>query len=331
MKYKVAFFTESQHEGYIPENNTNNRTDIAWQIALKSYHIPLKDVSNVVNRLKNKSMSFDIGIIILPKDPMYLNHLLSINLIETARQICKKVAFMQEGPNWLYQDYNVHLIHMFYRELIKFDFILCHNQIDVNYYKGLTSLRTYTMPTIMIENTIKNITIEENKDENVIIGGNFVSWYNGFDSYIIASEFNSNIFCPSMGRRQQEEIYIRNLTLIPYTDWTDWMLTLNKFKYAVHLMRTYAAGSFALNCAYLGIPCIGYEYLDTQRILHHPELTVQESDILSARLAAQKLKNDKDFYVEASRLARHNYIKLYNMDSFIRNMESVFENELSRN
>ena len=39
------------------------------------------------------------------------------------------------------------------------------------------------------------------------------------------------------------------------------------------MMRTHAAGTFALNCSYLGIPCIGYKGLDTQSTLH-PDLSL---------------------------------------------------------
>jgi hypothetical protein len=43
---------------------------------------------------------------------------------------------------------------------------------------------------------------------------------------------------------------------------------LNEFKYGIHLMRTEAAGTFAIICAFLGIPWGGYEGLDTQESLH---------------------------------------------------------------
>ena len=61
-------------------------------------------------------------------------------------------------------------------------------------------------------------------------------------------------------------------------------------------MPTYAAGTFALNCAYHGIPCIGYEGLDTQMILH-PDLTVAIGDITAAKKLVEKLRNDEDFYL----------------------------------
>ena len=81
------------------------------------------------------------------------------------------------------------------------------------------------------------------------------------------------------------------------------------------MMRTHAAGTFALNCAYLGIPCIGYEGLDTQRTLH-PELTVKDGDLVTARELLQQLHNDKDFYTLCSKSAQLLYKEHYHEDKF---------------
>ena len=43
-------------------------------------------------------------------------------------------------------------------------------------------------------------------------------------------------------------------------------------------MRTHAAGTFAMNCGFHGIPCVGYNGLDTQEILH-PPTTVDIGDL----------------------------------------------------
>jgi hypothetical protein len=101
--------------------------------------------------------------------------------------------------------------------------------------------------------------------KNVMIGGNFCQWYNGYDSYEVAKKIkrdDETIFAPSMGRRiQGEELLVNHL---PYMNHQDFLSHLNGMRVGVHLMRTFAAGTFALNCAFLGIPCIGYDYLDTQ-------------------------------------------------------------------
>jgi hypothetical protein len=327
--YNVAFFTESDLDGKITDRNfPNARTDVAWIIALQAYHIGLVNSTSKINMLKKQGVSFDIGIIILPKNQEVLTHsIISNNIVDNAKQICKKVAIMQEGPNWYFQDYNISLQQIYYSALLRADFILCHNTTDVGYYRGITGKNVYTMRPVMIEDTIKNISNEVS--DNVIIGGNFVSWYGGFDSMIVAKEFNLKIFAPSMGRKQKNEEYIKGLNLLPYLNWAHWINTLSNFKYAVHLMRTFAAGSFALNCAYWGIPCIGYKDLDTQVILHHPILSVELSDVFSARKAASALQNSPSLYEHSSELAKENYNTFYKEEVFIKNMNEVFDNELS--
>ena len=75
-------------------------------------------------------------------------------------------------------------------------------------------------------------------------------------------------------------------------------------------MRTHAAGTFALNCAYLGIPCIGYEGLDTQEKCH-PDLTVKLGDLATAKEKLILLKTDNNFYNKCSNIAKQNYKNNY--------------------
>lgn len=81
------------------------------------------------------------------------------------------------------------------------------------------------------------------------------------------------------------------------------------------MMRTHAAGTFAMNCSYLGIPCIGYEGLDTQRTLH-PELTVEDGDLDSARKLIFKLNNDEEFYKLCSEMTLMLYQEHYHESKF---------------
>jgi hypothetical protein len=113
---------------------------------------------------------------------------------------------------------------------------------------------------------------------------------------------------------------IEDLNHLPRLNWLAWMQTLSTFKYAVHLMPTPAAGTFNLNCAYFGIPCIGNENVDTQKLCH-PSLSVDVNDIESARNLATKLVVDKEFYSYCSVEARNNYVKYYS--------ESVFRNRFN--
>ena len=134
---------------------------------------------------------------------------------------------MQEGPNWYWQDYPLEQQIWYFNTLISADIIFTHNEIDRKYYQGLTAHPDVrVMPSLMIEDAIG--TLDNVERSGVIIGGNFVSWYGGFDSYIIAQEFGSDkIYAPSMGRKQPNEEQL--LEHLPYMQWKEWIYTLNKF------------------------------------------------------------------------------------------------------
>ena len=106
-------------------------------------------------------------------------------------------------------------------------------------------------------------------------------------------------------------------------NWNEWIRELNKVKYGIHLMRTQAAGTFALNCAYLGIPCVGYKGLDTQEICH-PELSIEFGDIKKAKKLLAELKNNSYFYNKVSAQAKENYNKFYHEKEFISNWEKHY-------
>ena len=94
-------------------------------------------------------------------------------------------------------------------------------------------------------------------------------------------------------------------------------------------MPTIAAGTFSLNCAYFGIPCIGNELVDTQ-LKCFPELSVNVEDVDKARKLAVKLKNDTEFYKMCSVNAKSNYRNLISEAQFLSKMENYF-NQLCKN
>ena len=165
----------------------------------------------------------------------------------------------------------------------------------------------------MIEDPIGYVTPLEERT-GVMIGGNFKSWYGGFDSFMLAKSITGEIYSPQMGRRQEGEEQL-GITQLPYLEWNQWITELSKRKIGIHMMRTHAAGTFALNCAYLGIPCIGYEGLDTQRILH-PELTVKDGDLATARKLIQKLESDKSFLILCRQQSKELYQEHYHERTF---------------
>lgn len=298
----IAFFTEMGFNGKIPRIHENMRVEFAWMCALNADHYNIRQVPD---------REYDLGIVIIPKK----NPDFDINDI---KRKCKKVAVMQEGPNWYWQDYALDQQIWYFNTLISADIIFTHNESDRKYYQGLTAHSDVrVMPSLMIHDAIGEL--DPTDRQGVIIGGNFVSWYGGFDSYIIAHEFDDKmVYAPSMGRRQPLEEQL--LTHLPYMTWSEWIHALNKFKYAVHLMRTHAAGTFALNCAYLGIPCIGYKGLDTQEICH-PSLTVDIGDLDAARKIAKNLRLDEDFYIYCANECKENYNKYYTETEFLKKVK----------
>lgn len=303
---KIAFFTEMGFHGKTSRNHPNMRVEFAWMCALEADHYNIKEIP---------TEKYDLGIVIIPKKNPDFN-------ISDLKLSCTKVAVMQEGPNWYWQDYDLAKQVWYYNTLVSSDIIFTHNEIDKKYYQGLTNHPDVrVLQSVMIEDAIGKIENVERK--GVIVGGNFVSWYGGFDSFSIAQEMdNGQVFAPSMGRKQPGEEQL--LTHLPYLDWRQWIHALNQFKYGIHLMRTHAAGTFALNCSYLGIPCIGYEGLDTQQILH-PNLTVELGDLQTARKIALKLRDDLDFYQEQSILTKQLYQEKYHENIFNSTFKKQFK------
>ena len=292
----IAFFIEMGFKGKIPRDHNNMRTEFAWMVALDADHYHIKDIPN---------KKYDLGITIIPKNNPEFN-------IESLKQYCTKVAVMQEGPHWYFQDYTLDKQINYFNALTTADIIFAHNKADKIYYKGLTNHKDIrVMKSLMIDDAVG--TIKEVNRKGVIIGGNFVNWYGGFDSYMVANSQFDKITAPTMGRKQEGEGQL--LSLLPYMTWKEWIHKLNEFKIGVHLMRTHAAGTFALNCAYLGIPCIGYKGLDTQEFCH-PDLTVEIGNLGHAKELIKELNNNNEFYNECCKIAKYNYKERYHESKF---------------
>lgn len=316
---KIAFLTELPFEGKITKDYPNMRTEFAWMYALDADHYN-------INTYKEKCIGYDIVFIIFPKGRVFLDacgsklitetnpitDLLASNLIDKLKQYNNKIFYIQEGPHWLYNDYELVDQINFYNMLVSCDGIFAHNIEDSKYYKGLLPGKPiYIMPTLMIDEAI--IDIYPQPEDKVIIGGNLARWYGGFESYLIAQEFNIPIWGQTSHATREGEDQLFNH--LPRTSWVDWIKQLSYFKYAVHLMPTVAAGTFSLNCAYFGIPCIGNVKVDTQKLCH-PDLSVEVHNLKQARELAHKLKEDTEFYNHCSNIAKTNYKKYYSINVF---------------
>ena len=140
---KVAFFTEMGFNGKIPRTHKNMRTEFAWMVALNATHYNLKTIP---------SENYDLGIIVNSKNnPEWVN-------VEGLKSKCEKVAVMQEGPFWYFQDYPLAKQIHYFNNLTSADIIFSHNEVDAQYFKGLTNHKDVrVLRSLMIEDPISEI------------------------------------------------------------------------------------------------------------------------------------------------------------------------------
>ena len=324
---RIAFLTEMGFVGKVPANHPNMRTEFAWMHALDADHYNI----HLFGSSKNL-VDYDVVFVIFPKGKTFLSSegsrliegvnpvspLLDQPIVERLKEKGnKKIYYIQEGPYWWFNDYEIVDQIKFYNFLSKTDGIFAHNLSDANYYRGMfRNKKVEIIHSLMIEELIKDI--QPQPEDKVLIGGNFARWYGGFESYMVASELGLPIWGQESHAKRNQEGMIDNLNHFPRMMWVDWMKEVSKFKYGVHLMPTVAAGTFSLNCAYFGIPVIGNEQVDTQRLLH-PQLSVEVFDIESAVLLVEMLK-DPSFYKKKSEEAKDNYQTIYTKEVWLKNM-----------
>jgi len=322
---KNVFLTEGNWKGSIPQDHPDMRNDSAWMYLLEATHCCLYHYDQI--------KGYDNVFVMFPKGILNLNMvgakiannsnpvsmLLSQNISSTLKQNNKKVHYIQEGPTWLFNDYEVVDQFNFYNLLADMDTIFAHNDFDTKFYKGLfPNKHINTIPPIMIHHHLSDI--KPQPEDKVMIGGNFARWYGGFQSYVVADVFGVDKWIPSSHAQRDYEDQIEDINHLPRMNWLDWMRTLSTFKYAVHLMPTAAAGTFSLNCAYFGIPCIGNKTVDTQNLCH-PRLSVDIDDVEKARALAIQLRDDKEFYTQCSVECKEKYKEHYDAEKWKSNMK----------
>ena len=307
---KIGFFSEAGYEGKVPRNYDNMRTDVAWVCALDANHHPIPKLRSLPNNL------YDVGVMILPKNRKSLLEWFPNPVLEEYRRVCKKVTVMQESYYNYWQDSPIAEQIWYFNFITEMDLIFCHNDVDLLYYNGLTNVRTELLPSLMITD---GVVRRSEWGDGVIIGGNWVRDYGGFDSYQVALELSDDITAVTTGRMKKEESHM--LKHLPWVLWREWIDILSQFNVGVQL-GTAAAGTFNLNCSFHGIPCIAYSNSNTQRILH-PLTTVELGDIENAKHMARKLKDDK-FYKLCMDTTLKRYEAYYSEDKFLENMQRIF-------
>jgi len=324
---KILWLSENGLEGKVPRNFEQMRTEMAWFCASDGVHTNIGNILNVPDN------SYDVAIIILPKreDILYrISAYQGFDLVGQMRRIAKKIGWMQEGPVKYFHDYSMAIQTWYFATLASMDFLFVHNEIDKDYMEAhFPDMDIFVNRTLMIEDALPNGPWHEPEARHgTMIGGNFVGWYGGFDSYMIALEFGQEIFAPSMGRMKEDEAQVEGLSHIEYKTWKEWMSTLSGFKYAIHMMPTAAAGTFSLNCAYLGIPCIGNEQIDTQHWCHEYLSVDVTAGLGNAKEIARKLKEDKEFYDFCSNESKRIYKEVYSEEVWKKNFFNFLEQKV---
>ena len=264
--------------------------------------------------------------------------------------MCNKVLVMQESTHWDWQEDPAEIMIWYYNQLVEADGILCHNNIDIPYYEGITGKPAFVLPTLMIEDSIKDlesrlktnskqiyqINEEETytlyndkfniKQDKVFVAGNWHTTYRGFDAWVIGQEFDLPMYGFKSGKFKKNED-LNGINYLPWMDWLRFMYELSQCKYGVQCYQA-SAGQFPLNCAYFGIPCIGYNDINTQKDLF-PSLSVDRGDIVAARKLANKLQSNKEFYNEVSSKSKELYNELYKEDKFIENFGEILNKILN--
>lgn len=311
------FISENNFYGKIESDYQNMRTDFAWMHALGSLHLHM-GIEHSDLQITLSNMKFQWAFIILPKkEEWYLQNKVE-SIINELKNHDIRIAIIQEGPHWYYEDYSIPVQIQFINIVNSCDLILCHNSSDLRYYKGMYDVPVRVLPTLLIDDLLHDI--ESKKEDKVILSGNMCSWYGGLRSFRVAQEFDIPIYAPQSGRKKELEENLVNI--LPWVRWDQWMRQLSSFKYGINMMPTAAAGTFSLNCAYFGIPCIGNNQLDTQNQCY-PETSVSVDDISGARFLAKRLHDDEEFYNRVSIYARKNWSLYFSKEAFVDRMKKV--------
>jgi hypothetical protein len=296
----VIFFSESNIKGKVSRDFENARTEFGWSIMLDADWCP-------INQIPEKK--YELGVIIIPKNNPNVD-------ITRLKEFCDNVAVMQEGPHWYYQDYTIEKQIHYINSLREADWVYCHNKSDKKYYYGLGCDDVRVMRSMMIPEGLESQEYNSQKN-GILLGGNFVSWYGGMDSYLVASEVDDQKYGVSMGRKQELEDMITDIKYLPYMSWRDWINHIGQYKVGVHMMRTHAAGTFSMNMSWHGTPVIGYSGLDTQELLH-PQTTIGVGDLPKAKKIMRKLYEDKFFYHECSEQTKELFNKHYSEEAWLK-------------
>lgn len=315
IKYSTS---EMNLEGFFPNDYPHLRVLETQLLFLEAYHLPLQKILQS-NQKYDGDLLFNIGKGGFNKP--YIKFLYENNIVENLKQRFPKVYIYQDGEIGWWNQVDTKLQAWWYNQLQEADGILVPNEMDTNFYKGIFPQSDIRVIRSVMSDKGLDQTKFKPKENKVILNGPLTLDYNGFPQVILAHNTGMGIDIPPM----QESVMAKDswemapnlgVNYLQYMSWVDWMYNLSKYKIGYMLVPAMASGSFALNCAYFGIPCIGNKNADTQRILF-PDLAVDVFDNKKALELTLKLVNDLDFYKEVSTKAKMLYDKEFTKEKML--------------
>ena len=318
IKYATS---EMGFEGYFPVNYPNLRVLETQLLYLEAYHLPIQKIFNEGKTYKG-SLLYNIGKGGFEKpyiSDLYHNY---HNVVGLLQEKFDEVYIYQDGEIGWWNQVDTRLQAWWYNQLRAANGILVPNSTDIPFYKGL-------FPDKEIK-VIRSVMTDEGLDKSkfkpqenrTIVTGPLTREYNGFSQVLIAHNTDIPIDIPPMGESRMpkdswEMAPNLGINYLNYMSWVDWMYNLSRYKIGYMMSTATASGSFALNCAYLGIPCIGDKRADTQSILF-PDLAIDVFDNKKALDLTLKLKKDLDFYIEVSNKAKRLYKQEFTKEKMLK-------------
>jgi hypothetical protein len=307
IKYSTS---EMGFEGYFPVNYPNLRVLETQLLYLEAYHLPIQKIITEGKTYKG-SLLYNIGKGDFEKpyiSDLYHNY---HNIVGLLQEKFEGVYIYQDGEIGWWNQVDTRLQAWWYNQLRAASGILVPNSTDVSFYKGLfPDKEIKVIRSVMTDEGLDKSKFKP-KENRTLITGPLTREYNGFSQLLLAHNLDMPVDIPPMGESRMpkdswEMADNLGVNYLQYMTWAEWMYNLSRYKIGYMMSSATASGSFALNCAYLGIPCIGDKRADTQSILF-PDLAVDIFDNEKALELTFKLKNDLDFYIEVSNKAKRLY------------------------
>jgi len=321
IKYATS---EMGFEGYFPINYPNLRVLETQLLYLEAYHLPIQKIFNEGKTYKG-SLLYNIGKGGFEKpyiSDLYHNY---HNVVSLLQEKFDEVYIYQDGEIGWWNQVDTRLQAWWYNQLRAANGILVPNSTDIPFYKGLFPDKEIKVIRSVMTDEGLDKTKFKPQENRTIVTGPLTREYNGFSQVLIAHNADMPIDIPPMGESRMpkdswEMAPNLGINYLQYMSWVDWMYNLSRYKIGYMMSTATASGSFALNCAYLGIPCIGDKRADTQSILF-PDLAIDVFDNKKALDLTTKLKNDLDFYIEVSNKAKRLYKKEFTKEKMLKLLE----------